>query len=80
MILQSVARFVSRSGEKLQAAVEDFGLDFRDAHVLDVGASTGGFTDCALAAGAAAVVAVPRSSLAVRGDGLHCAILSMRAE
>lgn len=51
-------RFVSRGGEKLIAAVERFVLDLRGAHVLDVGASTGGFTDCALQAGAADVVCV----------------------
>jgi 23S rRNA (cytidine1920-2'-O)/16S rRNA (cytidine1409-2'-O)-methyltransferase len=51
-------RFVSRGGEKLAAAIERFTVDFRGAHVLDVGASTGGFTDCALQAGAADVVCV----------------------
>ena len=51
-------RFVSRGGEKLAAALEHFALDLRGAHVLDVGASTGGFTDCALQAGAASVVCV----------------------
>ncbi len=51
-------RFVSRGGEKLAAALEKFSLDLRGAHVLDVGASTGGFTDCALQAGAADVVCV----------------------
>ena len=51
-------RFVSRGGEKLAAALDRFSLDLHDAHVLDVGASTGGFTDCALQAGAADVVCV----------------------
>jgi 23S rRNA (cytidine1920-2'-O)/16S rRNA (cytidine1409-2'-O)-methyltransferase len=51
-------RFVSRGGEKLQAAVDRFRVPLGGAHVLDVGASTGGFTDCALQAGAADVVAV----------------------
>src|SRR5215207_5396711 len=51
-------RFVSRGGEKLAAALERFALDLRDAHILDVGASTGGFTDCVLQAGAADVVCV----------------------
>lgn len=51
-------RFVSRGGEKLAAALEHFALDVRGAHVLDVGASTGGFTDCVLQAGAADVVCV----------------------
>ena len=51
-------RFVSRGGEKLAGALAQFALDLRGAHVLDVGASTGGFTDCALQAGAADVVCV----------------------
>ncbi len=51
-------RFVSRGGEKLSAALERFALEVRGAHVLDVGASTGGFTDCVLQAGAADVVCV----------------------
>jgi len=51
-------RFVSRGGEKLQAALEAFWIDVRHAHVLDVGASTGGFTDCVLQAGATDVVCV----------------------
>ena len=52
------ARFVSRGGEKLQAAIEHFGLDFVGKTVLDAGSSTGGFTDCALQAGAAHVTAI----------------------
>jgi len=51
-------RFVSRGGEKLTAALETFALNVQGAHVLDVGASTGGFTDCVLQAGAADVVCV----------------------
>jgi 23S rRNA (cytidine1920-2'-O)/16S rRNA (cytidine1409-2'-O)-methyltransferase len=51
-------RYVSRAGLKLEAALSAFGLDLSGAAVLDVGASTGGFTDCALQAGAASVVAV----------------------
>lgn len=51
-------RFVSRGGEKLAAALERFDLDLTGARVLDAGASTGGFTDCALQAGATQVVAV----------------------
>lgn len=52
------ARFVSRGGEKLQAAIDEFGIDFRGKYVLEAGASTGGFTDCALQAGAAHVTAL----------------------
>lgn len=51
-------RFVSRGGEKLAGALAHFALDLTGAHVLDVGASTGGFTDCSLQAGAADVVCV----------------------
>ena len=51
-------RFVSRGGEKLDAALRHFSVGLAGAHVLDVGASTGGFTDCALQAGAASVVCV----------------------
>lgn len=58
LIVEQMPRFVSRGGEKLAAALERFGLDLRGAQVLDVGASTGGFTDCALQAGAAAAVCV----------------------
>jgi 23S rRNA (cytidine1920-2'-O)/16S rRNA (cytidine1409-2'-O)-methyltransferase len=51
-------RFVSRGGEKLDAALEATGLDVTGWRVLDAGASTGGFTDCLLQRGAAHVVAV----------------------
>jgi len=51
-------RFVSRGGEKLEAALDDFGVVVAGRHALDAGASTGGFTDCLLQAGAAHVVAV----------------------
>jgi 23S rRNA (cytidine1920-2'-O)/16S rRNA (cytidine1409-2'-O)-methyltransferase len=51
-------RFVSRGGEKLAAAIERYAIDLKGANVLDVGASTGGFTDCVLQSGAASVVCV----------------------
>lgn len=51
-------KYVSRGGLKLEKAIHDFGLDFCGKTVLDVGASTGGFTDCALQAGASQVVAI----------------------
>ncbi|MEO6875103.1 MAG: SAM-dependent methyltransferase, partial [Opitutaceae bacterium] len=58
LTLEQAPRFVSRGGEKLSAALEKFALEVKGAHVLDVGASTGGFTDCVLQAGAADVVCV----------------------
>jgi 23S rRNA (cytidine1920-2'-O)/16S rRNA (cytidine1409-2'-O)-methyltransferase len=51
-------RFVSRGGEKLAGALADLGVDPAGRRCLDVGASTGGFTDCLLAAGASFVTAV----------------------
>ncbi|MBI5105218.1 MAG: TlyA family RNA methyltransferase [Solirubrobacterales bacterium] len=51
-------RFVSRGGVKLATALEAFGLDVSGRRCLDVGASTGGFTDCLLQEGAAHVVAL----------------------
>ncbi|MGH9040953.1 MAG: TlyA family RNA methyltransferase [Acidimicrobiia bacterium] len=50
--------FVSRGGDKLDAALERFGVDVAGRRALDAGASTGGFTDCLLQRGAAQVVAV----------------------
>ena len=50
--------FVSRGGKKLQKAVESFGLELEGKVAIDVGASTGGFTDCMLRAGASFVYAV----------------------
>ena len=58
VVLAPPPRFVSRGGEKLAAALERFGVDVRGATALDAGASTGGFSDCLLQAGAARVVAV----------------------
>lgn len=51
-------RYVSRGGEKLEHALDAFGIDPAGMTVLDVGASTGGFTDCMLQGGAARVYAV----------------------
>lgn len=50
--------FVSRGGEKLAGALDDLGISVSGAVALDVGASTGGFTDCLLRRGAAKVFAV----------------------
>ncbi|HJQ83618.1 MAG TPA: TlyA family RNA methyltransferase [Candidatus Binatia bacterium] len=50
--------YVGRGGEKLAGALDAFGLDVRERVALDVGASTGGFTDCLLQRGARRVIAV----------------------
>ena len=51
-------RYVSRGGLKLERALEHWGIDLHGAICMDVGASTGGFTDCMLQAGAKSVLAV----------------------
>ena len=53
---QTGPEFVSRGGLKLLGAAQQFALSFRDRSVLDIGISTGGFTDCALHLGASRVV------------------------
>lgn len=50
--------YVSRGGLKLEAALDRFSIDVRGDTVLDVGASTGGFTDCLLQRGANRIIAV----------------------
>jgi 23S rRNA (cytidine1920-2'-O)/16S rRNA (cytidine1409-2'-O)-methyltransferase len=62
----SYEQYVSRGGEKLEAALEQFRIDPKGRTCLDVGASTGGFTDCLLQHGAAKVYAVD-----VGHDQLH---------
>lgn len=57
-ILGQKMPYVSRGGLKLEKAAEDFGLTFENKTVLDIGASTGGFTDCALQRGAKKVFSV----------------------
>lgn len=51
-------RFVSRGGDKLDAAIDRFGVDIVGRRVVDAGSSTGGFSDCVLQRGAAEVVAI----------------------
>ena len=58
LTVRDPARFVSRGGEKLEAALTAFGLNPLGWRALDIGASTGGFTDCLLQNGAASVTAV----------------------
>ncbi len=72
------ARFVSRGGLKLEKALQVFGIDPRGQICLDVGASTGGFTDCLLKAGAEKVYAVDVGfgllDFSLRRDGRVCAM------
>ena len=56
--LKQTSPYVSRGGFKLEKALREFAVQVRNQTVLDVGASTGGFTDCLLAHGAAQVFAV----------------------
>lgn len=58
VLLSTPARFVSRGGEKLEAGLQSFGVELDGKRVLDVGASTGGFTDCVLQHGASQVTAL----------------------
>lgn len=56
--LSEPERYVSRGGLKLEGALREFGVNVTDRFCLDLGASTGGFTDCLLQYGAAGVIAV----------------------
>jgi len=58
LVVDSPPRYVSRGGEKLENALAAFGVDPTGRDCLDVGASTGGFTDCLLQHGAARVIAL----------------------
>lgn len=53
-----ILKYVSRGGLKLEGAIKSFNLDLNNKVVLDMGSSTGGFTDCALQNGAKKVIAV----------------------
>lgn len=68
-------KYVSRGGLKLEKAIEVFQLDFKGKTVLDVGASTGGFTDCALQHGALHVTAID-----VGAGQLHNSLLSRQTQ
>lgn len=57
-----VCPYVSRGGLKLQAALDEFNIDVKNAVCLDIGASSGGFTDCLLKRGAKKVYAVDSGS------------------
>ena len=56
--VEQPAPYVSRGGEKLRNALDAFGVEVEGRDAADVGASTGGFTDCLLQAGASRVVAI----------------------
>ena len=56
--IKNKLKYVSRGGLKLEKAIKTWNLDFKDKLVLDIGASTGGFTDCALQSGAKYVYSV----------------------
>ncbi|MBP1574345.1 MAG: TlyA family RNA methyltransferase [Oscillospiraceae bacterium] len=58
LFVESPPRFVSRGGEKLAGAIEEFKIPVTGKHALDIGASTGGFTDCLLQNGAESVTCV----------------------
>ncbi len=57
-VKEAINPFVSRGGVKLQKAIDEFNIDLEGKNCLDVGASTGGFTDCMLKCGALSVYAV----------------------
>lgn len=58
LVLKNLPKYVSRGGDKLASVVDYFGVDFRDQIILDVGSSTGGFSDFALQHGATKVFCV----------------------
>ena len=51
-------KYVSRGGLKLEEAIDEFKIDLKDKIVMDIGSSTGGFTDCSLQHGAKKVIAI----------------------
>ena len=57
-VVGEVCPYVSRGGYKLEAAIKQFYLDFKGKTIVDIGASTGGFTDCALQFGAKRVYSI----------------------
>ncbi len=57
-VAEAAEAYVSRAGHKLAAALDELSIDVDGARCVDVGASTGGFTDCLLQRGARSVVAV----------------------
>lgn len=78
-----ICPYVSRGGLKLQAALDEFGVDVNEAICLDIGASSGGFTDCLLKRGAKKVYAVDSGSgqlhPLLRGDERVISLENMNA-
>lgn len=64
-------KYVSRGGLKLEGAIDSFKIDFTDKNVMDIGSSTGGFTDCAIHHGAKRVVAIDVGT-DIMADSLRC--------
>lgn len=56
--IKETLKYVSRGGYKLEKAISSFGIDLKDKICIDIGASTGGFTDCMLQNGGAKVYAI----------------------
>lgn len=67
----SACKYVSRGGLKLEKALKSFEIDLKDRICMDIGASTGGFTDCMLQNGAKMVYAID-----VGSDQLDCSLVS----
>jgi 23S rRNA (cytidine1920-2'-O)/16S rRNA (cytidine1409-2'-O)-methyltransferase len=57
-LIKKASPYVGRGGLKIEAAIKQFPVDIKDKVILDVGASTGGFTDCLLQHGAGKVIAI----------------------
>lgn len=58
IVSSEILKFVSRGGLKLEKAIKQFNINFKNLNVMDIGSSTGGFCDCALQNGAASVIAI----------------------
>ncbi len=58
VVITQAEKFVGRGGLKLEAALDNFSVDVSKLDCLDIGASTGGFTDCLIQRGATAVIAI----------------------
>lgn len=73
-------RYVSRAGLKLASVVQEFNLDFKNSIVLDVGSSTGGFTDFAIQHGAKKVIAVDIGTNQLHPDLRNNANIELREQ